>query len=243
MMPRVLLITTLFALTAGLTHAQGWKSFLLKGNKYYDKENFTEAEINYKKALEENEEAVEGVFNLGDALYNQERYEEAIKQFELASKFMPSSRQKAQAWHNIGNAYLAQQDLQKSKDAYIEALKLNPNDPNTKYNLAYVNELMRQQQQQQQQQNQKQDQQENDEQKEDEVQNEGQQNEEDQNEGANQNEGDQNEEEGEGGQGELSKEEAEQLMDALRREEDKNQEALEKKMRQIPASADNEKDW
>jgi tetratricopeptide (TPR) repeat protein len=222
--------------------AQSWKSFLLKGNKYYEKENFTEAEVNYKKALEKNEEAVESVFNLGDALYNQQRFEEAIQQYEMAAKFMPSAKQKAQSWHNIGNAYLQQQDLQKAKDSYIEALKLNPNDPNTKYNLAYVNELMRQQQSQQQQQQQQQ--QDQKEENEDQEQNQGE--DENENDGENEQDPQQNdgeEEEQDGGQGELTKEEAEQLLDALRRQEDERQEELEKKMMKIPVEPDNAKDW
>lgn len=228
-----LLNIALILFSGAAAFGQSWKSHLLQGNKYYKKDNFTEAEVSYKKALEKNQEAVEGVFNLGDALYNQDRYEEAIEQFELASKFMPSSKQQAQAWHNIGNAYLQQSELEKSKEAYIKALSLNPNDPNTKYNLSFVNELLRQKQQEQEQQQQNQEQQEQEQEEDQESQGGDQEQEQ---------EGEQ-EQEQQPSEGELSKEQAEQLLDAIQRQEEQNQEDLEKKMRQVPAAGDNLKDW
>jgi Ca-activated chloride channel homolog len=75
---------------------------------------------------------------LGNAVYQQERYQEAQKLFEASAKMFESKTDKANAYHNLGNVFLSQKQYQKSIEAYKNALKLNPSDMETKYNLAYA---------------------------------------------------------------------------------------------------------
>ncbi|MCB0852438.1 MAG: tetratricopeptide repeat protein, partial [Bacteroidetes bacterium] len=124
------------------------KALVRKGNKDYLNGSFVESEVNYKKALEENSRNAKAAFNLGDALYNQQRYEDAAAQFELASKLADDKSDKAEALHNLGNSLLKKQDFAKSIEAYKNALRLNPQDMDTKYNLAYAMQMMKQQQNQ-----------------------------------------------------------------------------------------------
>ncbi len=115
------------------------------GNKQYSQDNYTDAEASYKKALDEKNNMPQAVFNLGDAVYRQKRYDEAIKQFQLAAQTNPDPKVRAQAYHNLGNTYLEQKKWEDAVNAYKEALKLNGNDNDTKYNLAYANAMLQKQ--------------------------------------------------------------------------------------------------
>ena len=121
------------------------KTATRNGNKQYEKDNYTEAEANYKKALEKKNNMPEATFNLGDAVYKQKRYDDAIKQFQLSAQNNPDPKVKAQAYHNLGNSYLEQRKWEEAQKAYTESLKINPTDKDTKYNLAYANAMMIQQ--------------------------------------------------------------------------------------------------
>jgi tetratricopeptide (TPR) repeat protein len=129
------------------------------GNDHYDKDQFAESEVNYRKALEKEQGLVEGHFNLGDALYKQGKFADAAQAYQEAIQRTTDKERKALAYYNIGNALVKGQDLQNAVKAYIESLKLNPEDPATKHNLSYVLRQMQQQQHQQQRQNQQQNQQ------------------------------------------------------------------------------------
>ena len=120
------------------------------GNLQYEKDNYADAEANYKKALGKKSDMPEATFNLGDAVYKQKRYDEAIKQFQTSAQTNPDPKVKAQAYHNLGNAYLEQRKWEDAAKSYKESLKLNANDKDTKYNLAYANAMLVQQKQDQQ---------------------------------------------------------------------------------------------
>ena len=126
--------------------AQSERKAARSGNKNYNAGNFVDAEINYKKALEKNSDLLEAQFNLGDALVRQERYEEALESFEKVKSESNSNLMKANALHNMGNIMLSQQDLEGAEESYKNALRLNPKDKETRYNYAYVKNLIQQQQ-------------------------------------------------------------------------------------------------
>ncbi len=119
------------------------------GNKQYEKDNYTDAEANYKKALDKKKDMPEAVFNLGDAVYKQKRYDEAAKQFQQSAQTNTDPKVKAQAFHNLGNTYLEQRKWEEAVKSYKESLKLNATDKDTKYNLAYANAMLVQQKQDQ----------------------------------------------------------------------------------------------
>ena len=107
-------------------HADSERSLVRQGNRQYDSKQYTDAEVNYRKALEKNNKLREGQFNLGDALYKQGRFEEAEKQFRLSAESAPDAASRAQAYHNLGNALLKSKKLEDSIQSYKQALKLNP---------------------------------------------------------------------------------------------------------------------
>jgi len=214
-------------------HAQEERSLAREGNKYFEKQKYADAEASFKKALEKKSNFPEAIFNLGDAMYKQGRYDDAAKQFELAAKLLSDTIFKAKAYHNMGNCSMEKKEYEDAVKAYKQALKFNPTDKDTKYNLAYANAKLKDKQQnkQDQKKDNKQDQNKKDEQNKD-KQKQDQQGKDDK--------GDQKEKKGTGK--ELTKEQAEKLLQALKEEEQKTQEKMQKKMAK-PQDVKLDKDW
>lgn len=149
------LIITFLAFTTQ-TNAQIEKQYLRKGNKKYNDKNYEEAQVNYRKALNENGNSYESNFNLGDALYQQGDFNGAAQKFETAASVAKNKTDKAKALHNMGNAFLKADRLTQAIDAYKQALRNNPDDKETKYNLSYALKKQKQQEEQNKQQQQQQ---------------------------------------------------------------------------------------
>lgn len=135
-----------------MSYAQSEKKYIREGNKSFDNKKYSDAEVSYKKSLNKNQKSYEGNFNLGDAYYKQGKYDEAAKQFDLLRSQKKDKSSDAASLHNLGNTLLQSQKYQESIEAFKQALKLNPKDEDTRYNLAYAQAMLKQQQQQQQQQ-------------------------------------------------------------------------------------------
>lgn len=129
-----------------------------RGNSEYKRKKYPEAELEYRKALNVSPNMKEASFNLGVALQQQKKEDEAIKQYEKSLELLKDSVQQAHAYHNIGNAYCMKEEWEKAIDAFKKALRLKPSDMDTKYNLAFAQSKLKQQQQQQQQDQKNQDQ-------------------------------------------------------------------------------------
>lgn len=118
-------------------------------------EAYQQAEINYRKAMQTTPSYDKANYNLGNSLYRQERYEEAANSYAKVANNKSSSKDlRGKAFHNYGNSLLKQEKYQESIEAYKNALKLNPKDMDSKYNLEYARKKLYRQQQQQQQNNQ-----------------------------------------------------------------------------------------
>lgn len=136
-------------------NAQVERHYLRQGNKNYKDKNYEEAQINYRKALNENGNSYESNFNLGDALYQQNDFNGAAQKYEVAASAAKNKTEKAKALHNMGNAYLKADRLTQAIDAYKQALRNNPDDKETKYNLSYALKKQKQQEEQKKQKQQK----------------------------------------------------------------------------------------
>jgi tetratricopeptide (TPR) repeat protein len=128
-----------------------FRRLMREGNRQYDDKKTEDAERSYLHALGVDDKSERAIFNLGDALYRQKKYDEAGKRFEEAASAMTNKADRARAYHNLGNSYLQQQKLKESIEAYKQALRNNPGDADTKYNLSYAMNMLKEQQQQQQQ--------------------------------------------------------------------------------------------
>jgi tetratricopeptide (TPR) repeat protein len=142
-------------LAFGICHANGLNaqtahSLLRKGDQNYLEKKYGDSESSYRKALERKDNA-KGQYNLGNAIYQQKRYQEALTRYQNAAKKSTSPTEKAAALHNLGNTYYQLNELKKSVEAYKEALRLNPNDKETKFNLALAQQRKKQEEQKKQQ--------------------------------------------------------------------------------------------
>lgn len=117
------------------------KEIIRDGNDFYRKNNFEDAEIQYKKALEINPRYEKANYNLGNAIYQQDRFNEAVPMYDMVTKTTEDKTVKGENFHNIGNAMMKQKDYNKAIDSYKNALRNNPNDDETRYNLALAQKL------------------------------------------------------------------------------------------------------
>ncbi len=147
-------ISVLFALiliTIGSqeSFSQSLRGLVNDGVEHYEKGNFSDAEVNFKKGVEKEPENFQAKFNLGDAYFKQKRYDEAIKSYQSAMAFAKDELEKARVHYNIGNSLLKAQKVKESIEEYKKSLKLNPYDQEAKYNLSYALELLKNKNQQQ----------------------------------------------------------------------------------------------
>lgn len=155
----VLLVVLLMVASVGATGQTAAYRQVKAGNRAFNEKDYKEAERSYLKALHGDPRNARIHFNLGDTYLAQENGQEALKQFAEAAKTEPNKKVKAMAYHNMGYVHHKQKDYDKAIGYYKEALRNNPADEDTRYNLALC-QKQKQDQQQQQQQQQKQNQQE-----------------------------------------------------------------------------------
>ena len=156
-MRRGVVIIALLLLAALSAPAQSVRSLVNGGNDLYEAQKYTDAEVNYRKALDKEKDLVQGHFNLGNALHKEGKFDEAVREFGMAREKSAAPETKGHAWYNIGNSRMQEQKYQEAVDAYIKSLQLNPRDQEAKYNLSYALEKLKQQQRQQNQQQKNQD--------------------------------------------------------------------------------------
>ncbi|MCD4744697.1 MAG: tetratricopeptide repeat protein [Bacteroidales bacterium] len=229
--------------------AQKENKYIRKGNKLYNKDKYEEAEIDYLKSLEANNESFKGTFNLGDALYKQKNYEDAAKIFQnLANKDIDNIS-KAEALYNLGNSLLETKKYEESINAYKNALRNNPDDMETKYNLEYAKKMLLQQQQQQQNQDQNKDEKDQDkddkqeQNKEEQDKQDKDQQEQKQDEQQQDQQQDEQEQQQQPQPKQISKKDAERMLEALKNDEKNTLEKLQKQKVQNVKGRKIEKDW
>jgi len=215
-----LLILYLLIVASVVTYGQSEKKYVRQGNREYEKNKFSESEISYRRALDKNKSYPDAVFNTGDALYKQKKYDDAGKQFSENSTMNENRLKKAAAIYNLGNSLLMANKVKESIEAYKSSLKIKPDSPEAKYNLAYAQDLLKQQQQQQEQ---KQNQDKKDQNKNQKNNQENKKNQDDQKKQNNDQEKKQQQQEQ---QQSISKEDAERLLNAIANDEKNVQEKV-----------------
>lgn len=206
------------------------RDYMRSGNKLYNDSLFVKAEVDYRKALELNPKSTDAMYNLGNALLMQNKAKEAMEQFDAVTRIEKDKGKLARAYHNMGVILQSSKQYPQCIEAYKQSLRNNPHDDETRYNLALAQKMLKDQQQQQnqdKQQEQKQDQKQDDQKDQNKDQNEDQKKQPQQNQQQNKNE--------------MSKENAEQLLNAVMQDEKNVQDKVKK---QIQVSGKKlEKDW
>tara|TARA_A100000171_G_C2140385_1_gene155008 strand:+ start:16259 stop:17161 length:903 start_codon:yes stop_codon:yes gene_type:complete len=105
-------------------------------------DKFVEGEAEYRKAIAINPKSETAKYNLGNAYYNKEKNDEAMSRFKQAAAVATSKTDKHSAFHNLGNTFMNAKKYQDAVDAYKNALRNNPNDDETRYNLALAKDML-----------------------------------------------------------------------------------------------------
>jgi tetratricopeptide (TPR) repeat protein len=223
------IFTLLFA--SGISAQKAERNFIRKGNHAFNDSVFVDAEVNYRKALEENPQSTVSMYNLGNTLSQQQKFEDAMEQYMAAAGIEKDKMKLAQIYHNVGVLFQASQDYARAIEAYKKALRNDPKDDETRYNLALAQALLKDQEQNQQ----NQDQQDQKDQKD-------QQKQQDQKQNQDQKQDQQNQQEPKHEENKMSKENVEQMLNSVMQDEKNVQEKV-KKQQQVIQSGRLEKDW
>lgn len=243
-MKQASLLILLLMVWVTTTQAQNERKFVRQGNKYYDAAmkdtshidtiQFNKAEIEYRKALDKKPEDTKWNFNLADALYKQMKFEESADKFKEIADKTTNKIEKSRALHNLGNSMLMNKKLDESIAAYKEALRNNPEDLETKYNLLYAMNMKKKEQEQKKKQDKDKDKKDKDKNK-DQKKDQDQKNKDQQKKDQKQDQQQQ--------QSKISKQNAEQMLQALENSEKKIQDKV-KKIQALKAQSKRvEKDW
>ena len=228
--------------------AQADRREVRSGNRQFRKENFTRAEIDYRKALVKDSSSFAASYDLANSLYMQNNFEEAGKTLEKVKDIAPMSPNSSDYYYNLGNVACQKKDWQAAVDAYKQSLLRNPADVDAKENYIYAKLMLKNQggggkdknnqnqDQDQQNQNQNQDQNKN---QQNQNQNPNQQNQQNQN----QNQDQQNQQQGQQGQGKISPQQAQQMLSAIQAKEKETQDKVNKEKAALLKSKQKEKNW
>jgi len=236
--------------------AQADKKDVRRGNRDFRKDNFKEAEIDYRKALVKDSLSVAANYNLASVLYREGDNAQAMQVLERIKETAPHSSSAADYYFNLGDVALQQKDYQKAVEAFGKSLIMRPDDLNAKENFIYAKKML-QNQQQNQQQNQddqnddQQDNKDNDQQQNqnDQDKNDNQDNNEDQN--GNQDDQDQNgdgqdekeDKQDKGRQPKISPQAAQQMLQAIQAKEKETQDKVNKQKAEVLKSRQKDKNW
>ena len=221
--------------------AQADRSEVRAGNRQFRKGNWQKAEIDYRKALLKDSTSFAASYNLAGALYREENFEEAGKALEAVRDAAPLSVNAADYYYNQGNVAVQGKDWGAAVEAYRQSLLRNPGDMEAKENYAYAKLMLKNQENGGDGQNQDQNQNQDQDQNQDQNQNQNQ----DQNQNQNQ---DQNQDQNQGNQpqpqqGQISPQQAQQLLKAIQAREKETQEKVNEERGAVMKSRQREKNW
>lgn len=128
-------------------------TYVYEANVLIQEDDFVSAEMEYRKAISEQPTSVAGVYNLGNSYYQKGNFEEALYRHEQAAKTTTSKAEKHKAFHNIGNILMKNKKCKEAVEAFKNALRNDPTDDETRYNLGLAKECAEQQKQDQQDEN------------------------------------------------------------------------------------------
>ncbi|EGV43836.2 tetratricopeptide repeat protein [Bizionia argentinensis JUB59] len=124
------------------------KNLVFEGNDFLGKDDFISAEMAYRQALSELPSEAIGGYNLGTSYIQEGNLDEGLYQLEKTLKTATSKSEKHQIFHNIGNILMQNKKCKEAVEAYKGALRNNPSDDESRYNLALAQECAKEQEDQ-----------------------------------------------------------------------------------------------
>jgi len=218
-------------------------NLVLKGNADILNKNYNDAEVEYRKAISTNKNQNKASHNLGNLLFENQNYDEAIQEYFKTQKNSEIDLEKHSAFHNLGNSYMKKKDYAQAVEAYKNALRNNSADDETRYNYALAKKFLEGDKRQNSEnsedsEEEKQDQSEDQNENQDENQNSDQNSESEKEKPKDQ---DDKEEQEQGGG--LSKQQMENLLEAVNNIEKDLNEKLKSGKKKLQTTKKSEKDW
>ena len=130
-----------FLLMVMTVQAQNDRQSVREGNRQYHRQQWAQAEVEYRKALSNNSENPQALYNLGCALMMQQKDSAAIVQYQKAAQVEQNKLRRAKSFHNIGVICQNHKMYGDAIKAYEQSLRNNPHDDETRYNLALCKQL------------------------------------------------------------------------------------------------------
>ena len=218
-------------------------NLVLKGNADILNKNYNDAEVEYRKAISTNKNQNKASHNLGNLLFENQNYDEAIQEYFKTQKNSEIDLERHSAFHNLGNSYMKKKDYAQAVEAYKNALRNNSADDETRYNYALAKKFLEGDKRQNSEnsedsEEEKQDQSEDQNENQDENQNSDQNSESEKEKPKDQ---DDKEEQEQGGG--LSKQQMENLLEAVNNIEKDLNEKLKSGKKKLQTTKKSEKDW
>jgi tetratricopeptide (TPR) repeat protein len=236
------ILLLLLIVNSGLAFAQNDRTFIRQGNKLYRSQKWAQAETQYRKAISKNAKNTQALYNLGCALMMQQKDSMAMVQYQHAAQEETNVLRRSKSYHNMGVIMQNHREYAKAIECYKMALRCNPQDNETRYNLALCKKLLKNQPQKNNKDN-KNNKNKNNKNKNKDQNNKDKNNEQDKNNKKNndkdKNKQNQNEERN---QDKMSKDNAEQLLNAAIQQEKATKQKMQKALSQ-PKSRSYEKNW
>lgn len=221
---------------------------IYQGNQAYEQKDYQTALDQYREGLKHNPQSYPGLFNSGNASYLLQHADSARTAYEASLAHASGKMEKARAYHNVGNTYMQQKKWGEAVEAYKNALRQNPEDQDSKYNLAYALKMLKNnnggggggknnqdKNQDKKDQDKKQDKQNQD------KKDQNQKNKDQQKQNEDNKQQDESREKPQSMPSKISKDQADKLLNALRQEEKKLQQQKKGKEKAVPVQLD--KDW
>ena len=248
----------LLAVSFAEAGAQTDKREVRKGNRSFKDGSYTEAEVEYLKAVDKDSLSVAANYNLANTYFRKGEYDNAKAALERAREVAMASPDGAQYFYNLGSVAIAQQDWKTAVESLQLSLLMNPDDLNAKENYIYAKKKLEDQQQNQNQDNQDQNNQNNQDNQNDQNQDQNQDNQDqqqdqndqnqDQNDDQNQNDQsqdnqDQQQDNRQGEQPQITPQAAQQMLQAIQAKEKETQDKVNKAKAAAVESRQKEKNW
>lgn len=139
------IIVTMAFLLASATNAaaQTDRNLIRQGNRAFKTQKWAAAETQYRKAISKNQKNPQAIYNLGCALLMQQKDSLAMVQFGNAAQLEPNRLRRSKSYHNMGVVMQNHREYAQAIEYYKMALRCNPQDNETRYNLALCKKLLK----------------------------------------------------------------------------------------------------
>ena len=145
-----IIVTVAFLLVGGTNaDAQTDRNLIRQGNRAFKSQKWAAAETQYRKAISKNQKNPQAIYNLGCALLAQQKDSLAMVQFGNAAQLESNIFRRSKSYHNMGVVMQNHREYAQAIEYYKMALRCNPQDNETRYNLALCKKLLKNNQQNQ----------------------------------------------------------------------------------------------